>query len=467
MSEETIKELRAEVKELRERVNDLLGVVERQGAEIKRLKARKPTTSRNSSKPPSSDNPFVSRPSKKRPSGKKRGGQPGHLGRGRDQAAPEDVDEVKVVKPDQCGSCSALLTGEDPSPRRHQIIDIPPVDPTILEVQLHTLLCDSCGAETKADLPDDLHASNFGPHLSALVVTLTGDKRMSRRNVQEFTRDWYSIEISLGAITNIEQRMSSGFERGHSQAMSAVAESAVKHADETPWKQSGALGWMWVAASALATVFLIRSSRATEVARELLGDEPTGITISDRYSGYLFINLDQRQVCLAHLSRDFVRMAEGEPDFRWIGARLSNALEEVFRLWHLFKGGDIKRPLLQRWTSQLRARMFALLDEGARSSGYETPGMCRGILKTEPAMWTYLYHAGVEPTNNVGEQKARIGVMYRKVSQGTRSDRGSRFVERVLTTSATLRQQGRSVAQHIVDVAHTVLTGAPEPDLIK
>ena len=143
----------------------------------------------------------------------------------------------------------------------------------------------------------------------------------------------------------------------------------------------------------------------------------------------------------------------------------SNALGEVFRLWYLFKGGDIERPQLQRWTSQLRARMFTLLDEGARSSGYETPGMCRGILKTEPAMWTYLYHAGVEPTNNVGEQKARIGVMYRKVSQGTRSDRGSRFVERVLTTSATLRQQGRSVARHIIDVAHTVLTGAPEPDL--
>ena len=139
------------MKELRERVNDLLGVIERQGVEIKRLKARKPTTSRNSSKPPSSDNPFVSRPSKRMPSGKKRGGQPGHLGKGRYQAAPEDVDEVKVVKPDQCGSCSALLTGEDPSPRRHQIIDIPPVDPTILEVQFHTLLCDSCGAETKAD----------------------------------------------------------------------------------------------------------------------------------------------------------------------------------------------------------------------------------------------------------------------------------------------------------------------------
>jgi len=237
--------------------------------------------------------------------------------------------------------------------------------------------------------------------------------------------------------------------------------------DETPWKQAGVLGWMWVAASALATVFLIRGSRAAKVARELLGDEPIGITISDRYVAYLFISLNQRQVCLAHLSRDFLRMAEGEPDLQWIGARLSNMLGEVFRLWHLFKGGGIERPELQRWTAQLRTRMFALLDEGARKSGYETPGMCRGIIKTEPAMWTYLYHVGVEPTNNVGEQKARIGVMYRKVSQGTRSDRGSRFVERVLTTSATLRQQGRNVSQHIVDVAHTVLNGAPEPDLIK
>ena len=93
--------------------------------------------------------------------GRKRGGQPGHKEGGRDLARPEDVDETRMVKPQQCKGCSARLTGDDPNPLRHQITDIPPVKPSILEVQLHALTCDECGESTRAELPADVHASNF------------------------------------------------------------------------------------------------------------------------------------------------------------------------------------------------------------------------------------------------------------------------------------------------------------------
>jgi len=442
-------------------------VIAKQGEEIERLKARKPKTSRTSSKPPSSDGPWSKYSGSKRAgSGKKRGGQPGHKGKTRKPAPPEDVDEVKMVRPEHCGSCNAPLVGDDPSPRIHQVIDIPSVDPEIVEYRLHQPECMQCGAATRAALPGDVHQSAFGPNLSALIVLLSGEYRMSRRNIQRFIADSYGIEVSLGAISNVEGRMAEGLAGPHAEALASVAASPTKHLDETTWREFSELAWLWVAVGEEATVFVIRDSRASAVARELIGDEPSGIVVSDRYSGYAYIDLDQRQVCLANLIRDFRRMAEGEKDLRWIGERLLGLIGALFRLWHLHLAEEIDRATLKRWSRGLRVRMIRLLDEGATSVGYETPGMCRGILRTEPAMWTFVEREGVEPTNNVAERAIRPAVILRKTSLGTQSERGSRYVERMQTTSATLRQAGRSLRDFIVDVAHAVLQGGPSPKLL-
>ena len=442
-------------------------VIVKQGEEIERLKTRKPKTSRTSSKPPSSDGPWASRGASKEPSGRGRGGQPGHKGAKRKQAPPDDVDETKMVKPEQCGSCGASLSGDDPDPWRHQVIDIPPIKPHLTQYEVHRLTCLECGETTSACLPGDVHQSSFGPNLSALVVLLSGEYRMSRRNIQRLVADSHGIDLSLGAISNIERRMTAGLQNAHAEAMASVAASATKHLDETTWRQSGILAWVWAAVGEAATVFLIRNSRKSAVARELIGDEPTGVVISDRYSGYLFIDPGQRQVCFAHLIRDFRRMAEGEKELRWIGERLLGLTRAVFRLWHLYQGGELERAVLKRWSRQLRVRMIWLLDQGALSRGYETPGMCRGILRTEPAMWTFVEREGVEPTNNVAERAVRPAVIHRKTSLGSQSERGSRFVERMQTASATLRQRGRSLNDFIVDVAHAVLADGPSPKLLR
>ena len=314
-----------------------------------------------------------------------------------------------------------------------------------------------------------MHASNFGPNLSALIVLLTGEYRMSRRSVQRFIHDTYSIDISLGAISNIERRISDGLAAAHGEALAEVRKSAAnEYVDETPWRQCGALGWMWVAVGVLATVFVIRDSRKREVAIELIGEEPSGVTITDRYNVYLFVAMDRHQVCLAHLMRDFLGMAEGEAEHRWIGERLHGLLGAAFRVWHRFKDGDIDRATLQRWCRPIRTRMLELLDQGALSSGYRTPGMCRGILKTEPAMWTFLHHEGVEPTNNAGGERAvRPGVLLRKSSLGTQSERGSRYVERMQTVATTLKRAGRSVSEYVIEVSHSVLRGASAPALLQ
>ncbi len=373
---------------------------------------------------------------------------------------------MKAVRPERCSSCKEPVSGDDPRPWIHQVIDIPPVDPCVVEYRLHQLECVKCGAVTRAALPQGVHPSNFGPNLSALVVLLSGEYRMSRRNIQRFIADSYGIEISLGAISNIEGRMTEGLAGAHAEALASVAASRTKHLDETTWKEFGELAWMWVAVGEDATVFVIRNSREGAVARELIGDDPSGVVVSDRYSGYAYIDLDQRQVCLAHLIRDFRRMAEGENDLRWIGERLLGLTVAVFRLWHLHLSKRVTRTTLKRWSRHLRVRMIRLLDEGAGSVGYETPGMCRGILRTEPAMWTFVEQEGVEPTNNAAERAIRPAVILRKTSLGTQSERGSRYVERMQTVSATLRQARRSLRDFIAEVARAVLQGQPSPKLL-
>ena len=441
-------------------------IVEKQGVEITRLKAQLQRTSRTSSKPPSSDAPWDKGASKRSPSGKKRGGQPGHKGKNRPPASPGDVGETHSIKPTLCGSCTAPLTGNDPNPRLHQTIDIRPVTPQVIELQLHQLRCTKCGKSTRADLPKGVHPSAFGPNLSSLVVQLSGEYRMSRRSIQRFVRDIHGIQISLGAISKLEQRISRGLKIAHVEAMTSVATSPTKHLDETTWRQSSKLKWVWTAVGEDATVFVIRDSRESSVTRELIGDKPSGIVISDRYSGYSYIEMEQRQVCLAHLLRDFRRMAEGEEAHRWIGKRLLGLLNGAFRLWHIFRDDEIDRITLARWSRKLRFRMLRLLDEGGRSTGYETPGMCRGILRTEPAMWTFIERENVEPTNNIAERAIRPVVLLRKTSLGSQSDRGNRFVERMQTVSATLKKTGRSVHDFIGEVAHAVLLGDPLPKLL-
>lgn len=155
-----------------------------------------------------------------------------------------------------------------------------------------------------------------------------------------------------------------------------------------------------------------------------------------------------------------------EKELRWIGEGLLALIHEVFRLWHLHKDGRVERADLKRWIRPLRARILALLDTGARSRGYETPGKCRGILRTEPAMWTFVSVVGVEPTNNVAERAVRPVVIHRKTSLGSQSERGSDFVARMQTVAATLRQQGGSLFQFVGDVARAILTVAPEPKLL-
>jgi transposase len=436
--------------------------------QVEKLKALLEQSSSNSNRPPSSDPPWSKRSDKQRKKGKRgRGGQPGHLQSVRVLLPTEEVDRVERCKPSRCGFCGEALWGDDPEPRRHQITEIPPIRPQTVEVQLHELTCSMCGESTRASLPEGVPSGAFGARLQATVAVLTGAYRVSRRNVRQLMSDFFGVTISLGAVSNLERLANDALEGSYEEALGHVrAEQASVHADETSWREAGQKSWIWVGVSAKATAFMVRQSRSGAVAKELLGEEPNGTLISDRWSGYNWVGIEQRQLCWAHLIRDFRKIAESGKGTEIIGECLEDAANELFGYWHRVRDGTLARSTFRRHAAQLRKRMQRLLELGAERDTWRGPGICRGILKLEPAMWTFVHEQGIEPTNNAAEQAIRPAVIWRKTSLGSQSRRGSDFVERMLTCVSTLRRKGRNVLDYVHDACVAREQGRPAPALI-
>lgn len=432
--------------------------------ELEQLKVQLRQNSRNSNRPPSSDPPWSKPTGSAPPSDRRPGGQPGHEKSERKLLPP---DEVHCCRPKVCEHCGDALSGQDRSPLRHQVAELPPVRAQVVEYQLHRLRCRSCGHVTRGKLPEGVPAGAFGPRLQSMVAMLSGVYRVSRRNVRELMLDAFGVELSLGSISKIEAAVTETLARPHDAALRAIRRAKVVHSDETSWREANRLAWLWTAVAEGLSVFLIRSSRGSDVAKELLGRDFEGIHVSDRWSGYDWIDIDQRQVCWAHLIRDFRKIADSGGLAKWIGESLEKQARELFGYWHRIRDGTMQRSTFHRHARRIRRHIRDLLEIGTHCGAWRAPSLCRGILQLEQAMWTFVAREGVEPTNNTAERTLRPAVIWRKTSLGTQSARGSRFVERILTCVATLRQRGRNVLDYLTAVNTAALRGAPIPSFIR
>ncbi len=457
----------ARIAELEEVVATLLRKVEEQAAEIKDLKRRLGQDSSNSNKPPSTDPPSKARRKKRGRGGGKRkpGGQPGHAGKTRALLSPEKVDEIHDHKPSACGSCGRKLRGRDTSPLRHQVTEVPPIKPVVVEHRLHSLTC-SCGEQTRAELPAGVPTGAFGPRLQALVGLFTGGYRVSKRNTVQLLSDCFGVQISLGSIKRLEDDLSAALAPAVEAAERYVGEQPVVGMDETGWRQAGKKAWLWTAVTSLVVVFTIRLSRGGKVAQDLIGSCYAGLLVSDRFSGYKWIAVERRQVCWAHLKRDFQKLVESGGALGAVGERLQKERRQLFEWWHRVRDGTLKRSSLQTYVRPLRARVCDLLREGEACGVKKLSGMCSEILKIEEAMWTFVREPGVEPTNNESERQLRHAVIWRKTSFGTQSVDGSVFVSRMLTTVGSLRLQERNVLDYLVETCEAALEGDPGPSLL-
>ena len=379
-------------------------------AEVEKLSERVNKNSKNSSKPPSSDPPQRQGYPKQEPTGQKKGGQKGHHGRGRKLKPPEVVSRVVVSKPVACAGCGALLLGADPHPERHQVSELPRIEPEIVEYQRHSLTCCVCGTRNRADWPAEMPKGSFGERLQASIGYLRGRFGVSQRDIEEALERIFRVEISLGSIPAQERRVSQALEEAVQEALEHVQEQAVVNLDETSWHEVTRNFWLWVCSSPSVTVFRLFPTRGAAGVEQLLGEDFGGIVGSDRYSAYNWLDPAKRQVCWAHLKRDFQALVERGGESKTIGRLLLAQVKQFFGLWHRVRDGTSSRLDFQAAMQPIRHEIHCLLNIGTFVKHEQTRKTCQNILKVEQALWTFVDQEGIEPTNNAAERALRRGV---------------------------------------------------------
>jgi transposase len=435
---------------------------------LRELEAQLGRNASNSSIPPSANPPQAPPPVVKKPTGRKPGGQPGHPAHLRARLPAERLTEPTVhYHPEVCEACQHKLPTaagpNDPEPRWHQVVELPEIPVQISEHQAHGRTC-RCGHVTWAKIPDEIRSHVCGPRLTATMTFLSGVLHASKRGIEEFVESVCGVPIALGTISNLEQEMSAALAHAHAEAQQAVQEADTKHVDETGWKQAGKKCWMWGAATQLVACFIIAPTRGAAGMTALLGKKIKGIVCSDRWSVYGLLKLGLRQLCWAHLKRDFQKLVDRGGGSKDIGEMGLDAVQIVFSLWHSFRGGGRTRSQLQREMVLVRQTLREWLEHGCACADTKTAAFCENVLALEPALWTFVRKEGVEPTNNHMERLLRPGVLWRKNAFGCHSEAGCRFVERMLTVVQTLRLQKRPVLDflHQSLLAHRYAHPAPQ-----
>jgi transposase len=433
---------------------------------INDLENRLKLNSTNSSKPPSSDPIGMKRRPPAPATGKKRGGQRGHRKAHRALVPPEKVRETFHCKPSACRRCGSGLAGDDPEPLIHQVAELPKIEPIVDEYRLHRLACPDCGETTCGTLPAGVPRGCFGPYLQAVLAMFAGAYRLSKRQVQQLAFDLYTLSISTGMISKLERRSSEVLAAPYNELAVAIHRAKAPNIDETSWRENRRKVWLWVTVTKLVTVFTIAGRRSGDVAKALLGSKPDQVVTSDRYSAYEWIAAFWRQICWAHLRRDFQAMidrkGEGEP----IGQRLLGLSNRLFRHWHRVRDGTLQWEPFQTRMQRLRGEVRQALEDGSRCSCAKTAATCFEILKVEEGLWSFARVRGIEPTNNAAERALRFAVIWRRISGGTDSLGGSRFVERMLSVVATCRQQGRNVLEYLTSCFEADCRGQAIPSLL-
>ena len=463
----SVEEWQATPTSVRQLVLALMATIEQLQQEVARLREQVNQNSQNSSKPPSSDSPSVKRKPPVRKGQRKRGGQPGHRGQGRGLKPPEQVSRFVVSRPTACGACGVLLLGEDANPSRHQVTELPRIEPEVIEYQVHCLRCLACGRETRGEWPAEMPSGSFGPRLQATTGYLSGRFGVSRRDTQEMLATLFQVEMGLGSVPAQERRVSQALEQPVGQAQAFVRQQPAVNVDETSWKEENHSCWLWVGSTPEVTLFLVKDTRSSQGVKRLIGADYDGIVGSDRWSAYNWLADSQRQLCWSHLRRDFQALVDRGGDSAIIGRLLLARVEEMFTRWHRVRGGALTRVVFQEKMHPIRREVESLLQLGSLLVKHrKTQATCNNILKRKVALWTFIDQDGVEPTNNAAERALRRGVIWRRRSFGAQSQAGSRYPARILTAVISLRQQQRNVLDFLTEFCQACISGTIPASLL-
>ncbi len=434
------------------------------------LQARLGQNASNSSLPPSANPPGAPKPVVKAPTGRKPGGQPGHPPAAPVRLPPEQVHEVIAYVPQTCRCCQRPLPGpagpHDPEPTWHQVAELPPLAAQVTEHQGHARHCPHCGTLNHAPIPAAVRAHSIGPRLAAVMAFFSGARHDSKRGVAEVVETVFGVPRALGTVSAVEQEASAALAGAHAEAVTAVREAPHKNTDETGWYERGQRRWLWTAVTQGVALFVIHVSRGGAGLAALLGESIIGIVTSDRWSAYHRLGLYRRQLCWAHLLRDFQALVDRGGRAKELGEQLLGFAEDVFHWWYRVRDGTLARSSLRTLINSQRPWLRDLLQSGAALPCAKTAAFCANLLELEPALWTFVRIEGVEPTNNAAERALRPAVLWRRRSFGCHSEAGCRFAERMLTVVQTLRLQERSVIDYLAEAIAAHRQGRPCPKLL-
>jgi len=311
-----------------------------------------------------------------------------------------------------------------------------------------------------------------GETLQALMASLTSEARMSRRVLQKTLAEVFHVRCALGAIQNRLEDTSEALSPMTQELEAALPHESVVHSDETGSPHNRVGHWLWVFVTARFVFFTIQASRGSKVLKEVLGEAFAGILICDRFSAYLKYQKDRAvgliQFCWAHLIREARAlppvMAQGSGEL--FSRRTRQHLGALFRLWHAFRRGHLSRAeLIEKAQTPIQG-LERLLTENLASPCREVAHFSKALLKKWDSLFTFVYHEGVEPTNNRAERHLRPGVQTRKVSYGTRSEAGQRLRARLLTVLQTSRMQGRAPLDLLTAAIRAKRHGLAFPSLL-
>jgi transposase len=459
-----------ECEKLRAALDQAQQQIARLQAELHELRCQINRNSSNSSSPPSVDPPGAPKPVVKTASGRRPGGQPGHPGAHRRRLPPDRVQKIVPYVPTTCTRCQAPLPQDpgpgDPEPTWHQVAELPPLAAIVTEHQGHARTCPCCGLLNRGEIPPEIRAHVIGPRLAAVMSYFSGRHHLSRRGVEEVVETVFEVPTSLGTVIAREAETTAALAGAYREVQAEVRQAAVKNSDETGWSEAGQKRWLWTAATATAALFVIHLRRSFEGLQALLGETISGIVGSDRWSVYSKLPLERRQICWAHLKRDFRKLIDRGGPAEAIGRVGLEVVECLFADWWSFRGGELDRPGLQARVERMAGELQATLEHGCGCADPKAATFCVNVLALYPALWLFAAIEGVEPTNNHAERILRLGVLWRKNAFGCHSAAGCRFVERMLTVVQTLRLQDRPVLDYLVDAIVAHRSGLPAPQLL-
>jgi transposase len=432
-----------------ETIGHLAQIIVELKEENSRLKEQLNTNSKNSSLPPSRD--LKKKKQNKPKSGLSRGGQPGHKGTNRSLLPLEKVNHVVICpSPSHCAcGCELNIDGQF---ERHQIFEVPKPSYEVIEYQLQKSYCKSCRRRYTGSLPQGVSRKGFGPRTQALVSLLTSKYRLSKRLVHAWFTDIYHMPLCLGSVSNIEHTVSQSLQEIHQDIKEQVQASKAIHLDETGHKECNKNGWAWIMSTLEATYFKLAPSRGRKIAKELIGDFRDHIYVTDRYSAYDFLPDKNRQVCWAHLKRDFQKISERPGVPGKIGKKLLKAYERLFKFWKTEYDPNMltfKKP--RKRLRYFKAKLLRYIREGIRCDHKATSRTCTNIWESVASLWNFFDVTNVPPTNNHAERQLRPLVISKKLTFGTQSERGSRFIERIFSVVATCKQQQKDVLTFIIE----------------